>query len=264
MGSAGTQSPGWMVRHPLITAVTIIVAIVWAASALGVTSAADQDDSKRSDRNAAHRQDPSDRKGNSQDKGADDATGVVTNTEPKPKPTYLVVHVVDGDTVDLGNGETVRLVGIDTPEMGQCGYERATEALTNLVGGRLVTLGESDEDRDRYGRLLRYVDRGAVDAGLEMIESGLAVARYDSRDGYGRHPREDRYIEADRKSLDVRCAPLPKTFVDPPSNCEPGYSPCVPTYPPDLDCADTGPVAVTGSDPHGLDGDGDGVACGGD
>ena len=127
-----------------------------------------------------------------------------------------------------------------------------------------MTLGESDEDRDQYGRLLRYVDRGAVDAGLKMIESGLAIARYDSRDGYGRHPREDRYIEADRRSPDVGCAPSPKTFVDPPSNCEPGYSPCVPTYPPDLDCADTGPVSVTGSDPHGLDGDGDGVACGGD
>ncbi len=62
--------------------------------------------------------------------------------------------------MDLGNGETVRLVGIDTPEMGECGYERATEALTDLVGGRVVTLGESDEDRDQYGRLLRYVDRG--------------------------------------------------------------------------------------------------------
>jgi endonuclease YncB( thermonuclease family) len=239
LSSKGPQSHGWMTRHPLITAVVIIVALVWAGSALGITSNADPDDGKRSERNAAHRQE-------------------------KPERTYLVTHVVDGDTVDLGNGETVRLVGIDTPEMGECGYERATEALTNLVGGRLVTLGESDEDRDQYDRLLRYVDRGAVDAGLTMIESGLAIARYDSRDGYGRHPREDRYIEADRRSPDVGCAPSPKTFVDPPSNCEPGYSPCVPTYPPDLDCADTGPVSVTGSDPHGLDGDGDGVACGSD
>ncbi len=46
--------------------------------------------------------------------------------------------------------------------------------------------------------------------------------------------------------------------------CEAGYDPCVPSYPPDLDCADTGPVSVSGSDPHGLDGDNDGVACGGD
>ena len=44
--------------------------------------------------------------------------------------------------------------------------------------------------------------------------------------------------------------------------CAPGYSPCIPPYPPDIDCSDVdGPIYVTGSDPHGLDADGDGVAC---
>jgi hypothetical protein len=45
-------------------------------------------------------------------------------------------------------------------------------------------------------------------------------------------------------------------------DCEPGYDPCVPSYPPDVNCPDVdGPIAVTGSDPHGLDRDGDGVGC---
>lgn len=48
------------------------------------------------------------------------------------------------------------------------------------------------------------------------------------------------------------------------ADCAPGYDPCVPPYPPDLNCPDVGPVTVTGPDPHGLDADGDGVACGGD
>lgn len=44
--------------------------------------------------------------------------------------------------------------------------------------------------------------------------------------------------------------------------CAPGYDPCVPPYPPDVDCSDVnGPIIVTGSDPHRLDGDGDGIAC---
>jgi hypothetical protein len=44
--------------------------------------------------------------------------------------------------------------------------------------------------------------------------------------------------------------------------CDPGYSGCVPPFPPDINCPDVnGPVTVTGSDPHGLDRDGDGVAC---
>ncbi len=46
------------------------------------------------------------------------------------------------------------------------------------------------------------------------------------------------------------------------TDCAPGYSPCVPPPPPDLDCADLdGPIHVTGSDPHNLDGDGDGWGC---
>jgi hypothetical protein len=46
------------------------------------------------------------------------------------------------------------------------------------------------------------------------------------------------------------------------SGCDPSYSGCVPEYPPDVDCPDVGgPIQVTGSDPHGLDADSDGVAC---
>jgi endonuclease YncB( thermonuclease family) len=135
-----------------------------------------------------------------------------TGRTPQPDPadpTYLVVDVVDGDTVRLGNGETVRLVGIDTPEVGECGYERAKDALTRLALHRRAGLGPSDEDRDRYGRLLRYLDvrrdGDTVDAGLWLLRQGLTVARYDSRDGYGRHPREPGYLAADRRAADPEC-----------------------------------------------------------
>jgi len=188
---------------------------------------------------------------------------------PPPAPTartYVVARVVDGDTIELANGATVRLVGIDTPEVGECGFERAADRLAALVLGRAVRLGESDEDRDGYGRLLRYVDIGDQDAGLRLIKEGLAVARYDSRDGYGFHPREPRYVAADKGARQLTCAPKPQPFVpQQPSagdECAAGYDPCVPPYPPDVDCADVdGPVRVSGSDPHRLDADGDGVAC---
>jgi len=185
--------------------------------------------------------------------------------EPKPEPrTYLVTRIVDGDTLELGNGETVRLAGIDTPEVGECGFEKASNALADLVLGEPVTLGASDEDRDRYGRLLRYVDRGRLDAGYWLIRHGLAIARYDSRDGYGFHPRETEYIAADAHSRNLTCSqPVPLVQQQPPAgNCAPGYDPCVPPAPPDLDCADVdGPIYVTGSDPHNFDADGDGVGC---
>lgn len=202
-------------------------------------------------------------------------TDAATSVQPvAEEPTYVVTHVVDGDTIDLDSGDTVRLVGIDTLERGECGFGPAQSALKRLVLDKEVTLVESDEDADKYGRLLRYVEVGDLDVGLRLIRKGLAIARYDSRDGYGRHPREDRYITADEAAPDITCpkpAPEPEeprgfadTGDDKGGSCEPGYDPCVPRYPPDLDCADVGPVTVTGSDPHGLDGDGDGVACGGD
>jgi hypothetical protein len=46
------------------------------------------------------------------------------------------------------------------------------------------------------------------------------------------------------------------------SGCDPNYTPCIPAYPPDLDCGEIGiSVTVTGGDPHGLDRDNDGLGC---
>ena len=125
--------------------------------------------------------------------------------------TFTVASVVDGDTihVDASDGTTakVRLIGIDAPETGACEATLATETLTSLVDGKAVTLtmGGDGEDTDRYGRLLRYVDVAGQDAGLTLVDLGLARARYDSRDGYGRHDREDTYVAADAASADYTC-----------------------------------------------------------
>lgn len=119
-----------------------------------------------------------------------------------------VFHVVDGDTVDVAGVGRIRVIGIDTPERGECGFESATLALAALVNGRVVTLVPgAQDDADHYGRLLRYVDVGPLDAGLHLIEQGWAIARYDSRDGYGHHPREEQYVAADAASEDLGCYP---------------------------------------------------------
>ena len=112
-----------------------------------------------------------------------------------------VTRVVDGDTVEIASGQHVRLIGVDTPERGTCGYDAATKAMRRMVQGRRVVLVDpgSVQDRDTYGRLLRFVDVAGRDAGFAQIRSGLATARYDSRDGYDPHPREDLYHKADRQ-----------------------------------------------------------------
>jgi endonuclease YncB( thermonuclease family) len=249
----------WVGRHKLLSAV-IAVTVVWFFGAVSGSA----DDQPPADDPQSEFASGEDSSSSSDDEDQDRASEPTNSSKPKRK-TFRVVNVVDGDTVDLGNGETVRLAGIDAPEVGECGYKRARNTLEGLVLGERVSLGKSDEDHDRYGRLLRYIDVGDTDAGLRLIKDGLAVARYDSRDGYGFHPREPRYIKADRASPAYACAPKPVPLVTQPKqekNCAPGYSPCIRPYPPDLDCPDIGrPVQVTGSDPHGLDRDGDGVAC---
>lgn len=207
---------------------------------------------------------------------------------PTPSPTsastWRVVGVVDGDTIDVrsqsGVEERVRIIGIDTPERGDCGFAEASDAMSRLVMGRDVVLVDgARDDRDHYDRILRYVDVRGTDAGLSLIEDGLAIARYDSRDGYGRHPRQDRYVAVDAATDDVTCAaPAPPTGDTGGSasnpwrtaSCHAAYDPCVP--PPsetgDLNCPDIkqhhpGGVTVdhTHGDPHGLDGDKDGHGC---
>lgn len=118
-----------------------------------------------------------------------------------------LVRVVDGDTIVVsidGKEERVRLVGIDTPEKGFCGFEEASEALGLLLSVSIVGLIEAGvDDRDRFGRLLRYLDIDGSDPGLELIRAGLATAAYDSRTGYPAHPREAEYVLADAQNLDL-------------------------------------------------------------
>jgi endonuclease YncB( thermonuclease family) len=182
---------------------------------------------------------------------------------PKPKkkparPTYLVTRVIDGDTIELRNGEAVRFVGIDTPERGECGYAEATANMERLVLGKRVRLTMSDEDRDKYDRLLRYVDVGRKDAGLNQINRGFAIARYDSRDGYGYHPRENKYIAADKATPDFQCTPAPKPNPHPAPEQQSAY------YENCTAAREAGAAPVYRGDPgYGshLDRDGDGVAC---
>lgn len=118
-----------------------------------------------------------------------------------------VDYVVDGDTVRLENGAYVRLIGIDTPETGQCGYQAAKSKLARMVAhnGMTVLLRNppSVDDADRYGRLLRYVDLPDKDTGAVLIRKGLADARYDSLDGYDHHPRQEKYRALDASHPDV-------------------------------------------------------------
>ncbi len=182
-----------------------------------------------------------------------------------------VVRWIDGDTVVTSKG-TVRLIGIDTPELGKCGSARATSKARALApAGARVRMGNpvSTDDTDRYGRKLRYVDTvSGRDIGAVQIKAG-AKARYDSRDGYDRHPRQPKYRRLDRASKDYKSGSCSSSS---PGGGSTGGSSSGGSWQdrvnhpgPDIDCGDipdsAKPVRITGPDYHGLDRDGDGWGC---
>ncbi|PIR46508.1 MAG: nuclease [Candidatus Vogelbacteria bacterium CG10_big_fil_rev_8_21_14_0_10_45_14] len=109
-----------------------------------------------------------------------------TQTTPDSSPLYEVVRVVDGDTIKIlldGKEETVRLIGVDTPETVdprkavQCFGIEASKKTKEWLADRSVRIeiDPTQFERDKYSRLLAYVYR---DDGLfvnrELIAQGFA------------------------------------------------------------------------------------------
>lgn len=118
---------------------------------------------------------------------------------PTPAPTkaaaassaglVAVVGVVDGDTIKVRLGgvtERVRVIGIDTPELasGECYAQQASSRMQSLVQSRKVRLvrDPSQDDRDRYDRLLRHV----------QLTDGRQVAQVLIAGGFGEEYTHDR------------------------------------------------------------------------
>ncbi len=88
----------------------------------------------------------------------------------------LVVRVIDGDTIELADGNHVRYLGIDTPEVGEAYSSEATSRNKELVEGKVVELQQGKRDQDEYGRLLRYVYVNGVFVNAELVAQGYAKA----------------------------------------------------------------------------------------
>jgi endonuclease YncB( thermonuclease family) len=110
-------------------------------------------------------------------------TGLTGSASGTSSPVYRIDHVVDGDTIALGNGQRVRLVQIDTPEVyfgTECYGPQASHTTKRLLppGSRVRLFAEPATDRvDQYGRLLRYVVRvnGALNVNIRLVAVGAAA-----------------------------------------------------------------------------------------
>jgi len=82
-------------------------------------------------------------------------------------------EIIDGDTFKLGV-QSIRLIGINAPEIGKpCSLE-AKDKLAELIKGKNIRLEVDVQDKDEYGRLLRYVYVDNLFINAEMARLGLA------------------------------------------------------------------------------------------
>lgn len=130
----------------------------------------------------------------------------------------LVTEVIDGDTVKVENGKTVRLLGVDTPETKdprksvQCFGKEASNELKRLIDKKYVILEKDISETDKYNRLLRYIylplDNGQVLFIQDyLVREGFATALTFPPDvKFSEQLREaEKFAKEQKKGLWGRC-----------------------------------------------------------
>ena len=93
---------------------------------------------------------------------------------------YEVIRVIDGDTVELKNGERLRYNDINTPETVhptkpiECHGPQASAKNKELVEGEIILVELGNPEKDRYGRLLGYVYIDDLFVNAELVRGGYA------------------------------------------------------------------------------------------
>lgn len=131
--------------------------------------------------------------------------------------------------------------------------------IANQIARRVVAAVRGG-DRSRASFLLQQADKYPSTNAVAQARTTYVAAKQRAADRAQSRRATAEQAAAEQKAQEAAdAAPEPEPSSD---SCDPGYSGCVPAYPPDVNCPGVdGPVQVTGSDPHGLDRDGDGVAC---
>lgn len=186
-----------------------------------------------------------------------------------PGQPGVVTRTVDGDTIYVryrGREIDVRLIGIDTPETVDpsqpvgCYGPQASHFTQEMLSGEPIRLEFDVERHDRYGRVLAYVwlrdhlfNRRLVAQGYAVVSTYPPNVRY-----------EPRFEAAQATAIGEDRGLWGACPVVHPQRCDPAYpGVCIPSPPPDLDCADITfrHFRVLPPDPQNFDGDHNGFGC---
>ncbi|MFH1787192.1 MAG: thermonuclease family protein [archaeon] len=85
----------------------------------------------------------------------------------------VVQRVIDGDTIVAGNN-SIRLLGINSPEKGEKYYNESKEFLEKLILDKEVRFEFGKEKYDQYKRILAYVYINNMNINIELVKNGFA------------------------------------------------------------------------------------------
>ena len=93
---------------------------------------------------------------------------------------YNVTRIIDGDTIELQNTQTLRLLGINTPEKNQLYYQEAKDFLTHQIQNKTIQI--ESYGTDKYGRTLAYIFQNNKNINAKILQQGLATLYYYDKD----------------------------------------------------------------------------------
>jgi endonuclease/exonuclease/phosphatase family metal-dependent hydrolase/endonuclease YncB( thermonuclease family) len=117
---------------------------------------------------------------------------------------------INGYTIQLGNGNKIRLPGVIAPSQGECGYAEAKRVTDRFIANGFTTEKPPKGQRNRNGTKLRFVANPAgKDLGKRLLKKGMARAAYDANDDYKKHGKDKQYRKLDKKTVGI-CDRAPK------------------------------------------------------
>lgn len=180
-----------------------------------------------------------------------------------------VTQIIDGDTI-YTESYKIRLSLTNTPERDESGFAASTAFTSRMcpVGSSILIDQDDKQPYDNYGRLLANVYCRGESLNSALLYNGYAniLTQYCSTSEFSSERWAQDFGCGSSSKYTSSQTTKPSTPQSPSStgNCDPSYPDfCIPSPPPDLDCKDISQkrFTVLQPDPHGFDGDNDGIGC---
>lgn len=165
-----------------------------------------------------------------------------------------VTQVIDGDTIRI-NEHSIRFALSSAPELGQSNGEKAREFIGDIcpIGSEALVDEDDGQTEGSYGRIVAVIICNGRNLNSEILDANLGhiASEFCSKSEFSETIWAQKHGCSDGLSEDSE-------------NCDPSYPDvCIASPPPDLDCGDISHrnFTVLQPDPHGFDGNYDGVGC---